>query len=702
MTHFLILAVALQSGDTATYRDAATRALVTRAAERHSEVVSRLDGYAARVRSRLEGSVAPTRFARGLRVIGIDIVATVQWEQPSDVRVQVVGARSRVARLPGARREAMGAWMLGLVTSEPWFAPGAMGDEIDFMGIPDEPAMHPLAPGAERVYRYALVDSLVAVLPTRVIRTLAVQVEPRRYDRSLVQGTMWLDADSLDVVRLSVAFVGPGLWEEDDDESPRLIAAEADLEYGLHEGRYWLPLKQILTLDWRYRYLPGLAMPTRSVTTFDDYRLHELPPIRFERNDRPDGWDRNCDPWSGEPGRPECGERRAVRGSYDSNGLRFQIILPPMDSLERFEFTDSTVTASFDEESVGRRLTELAVRAGGLPVEARAYRRPVIHPVLAAALRDGFRFNRVQGVSLGGTANLRLAPLVALEPTARLSAGDERITGALALRRDGPDLSWWVQGHHALREAEPWTVGLSLPGSIRAVLMGDDAADYYLGTGGEIGAAWKLGPLAGTRVAMGWERQKSVGATGGSVVHDVFFGDGDLPINPAIADGYFGRVSLSHRRETEAGHAVEAGIDALAGGDRAAGRAWLVTDLRFAMGTRRGRLTARGGHLLGDSLSQLDFRAGGRHSVRGYEYGVRRGRGLWAVQGELEIWPNEWAAPLLLVDVGNVIGGGAGDPLVGVGVGLSAGNGWLRIDLMKGVNPGTPVRADIGIQVPVW
>lgn len=34
---------------------------------------------------------------------------------------------------------------------------------------------------------------------------------------------MWLDADSLDVARMTVAFVGPGLWEEDDDESPQLV-----------------------------------------------------------------------------------------------------------------------------------------------------------------------------------------------------------------------------------------------------------------------------------------------------------------------------------------------------------------------------------------------------------------------------------------------------------------------------------------------
>jgi hypothetical protein len=147
---------------------------------------------------------------------------------------------------------------------------------------------------------------------------------------------------------------------------------------------------------------------------------------------------------------------------------------------------------------------------------------------------------------------------------------------------------------------------------------------------------------------------------------------------------------------------VDFGVDGLAGGDRAGARAWLVTDFRFAVGDRRVRLSARAGHLLGDSVPQLEFRAGGRHTVRGYEYGVRRGRGVWAAQGEIEIYPNEWVAPMLLVDVGNVIGNGAGSPLVGAGVGLSVGNGWLRIDLVKGLNPGAVVRADLGVQIPVW
>jgi len=709
MSHFVLLAVALTQagpapavGDSDTYRDAATAALVTRAAARHFDLVSRLERYVARVRTRMEGSVATSRFGIGLSVIQIDLVARVHWQRPAEVSVELEGARSHVARLPGAERETLNAWMLGLVTSEPWFAPGAMGDEIYFMGIPDEPALHPLAPGASDIYRYAITDSVVVMLPTRTIRTIAVAVEPRRYERSLVQGTMWLDADSLDVVRLAVAFVGPGLWEEDDDESPRLVAAEADLEYGLHEGRYWLPLRQILTLDWRYRYLPGASMPARAISTFDGYRLDEVPPIVFQPRTSGSHFDYDCDPWSSRPG-SRCGGQLEVRRSWDDDGYNYQIVIPPLDSLARFPFTDSAGAAvTFDEEDVGRKLTELARQAGVLPAAARVGRRPPLNPVLAAALRDGLRFNRVQGPSLGGTARLRVSGLIGLEPSARVSAGDERVTGALALRRDGPDAELWIRGQHWLREAEPWTHGLSLPGTIRAALLGDDAADYYLSTGAEVGVEWKLGGLRGTRLAMGWERQQSVTATDGSVVHDVMFGDGRLPPNPGIAEGDFGRVSLSHRVATPGGSTVDFGVDGLAGGERAAGRAWLVTDVRFAVGDRRVRLAARAGHMLGDSLPQLEFRAGGRHTVRGYEYGVRQGRGVWAVQGEIEIHPNEWVAPVLLVDVGNVIGDGGGSPLVGAGLGLSVGNGWLRIDLVKGLHPAAVVRADLGIQVPIW
>jgi hypothetical protein len=687
--------------DTATYRDAATAALVTKAAVRHAHQVSQLERYVARVRSRMEASVSVTRFGPGLRVLDMDLVAGVHWQRPNDVSVELLGARTKVARLPGANRDMLGGWFVGLVTSEPWFAPGAMGDEIDFMGIPDEPALHPLAPGADRRYRYAIVDSVRMSLVGRTLRSIAVSVEPREYDRSLVQGTMWLDADSLDLVRLSVAFVGPGLWEEDDDESPQLVGAEADLEYALHEGRFWLPYRQVLTLDWRYRYLPGAVLPARAVSTFDAYQLAQVPPIVFERRTSGSRLERDCEPWS-QADASECGARREVRRAWDDD-RRYQVVIPPLDSLARYDFGDTGgVAATFDDEVVGRRLTELAKASGALPPEARAAHRTLVHPVIVAALRDGVRFNRVHGPSLGGTARFQLGSLVTLEPTARVSAGDERLTGALVLRRDAPRSDAWITARHQLREAEPWTSGQSLAGTLRAAFLGDDAADYYLVTGGEVGVMWRLGPARGTRLEIGWERQRSVTATDGSVLHDVFFGDGRFPPNPAIVDGDFARLTVSRRFGAAGGPTLEVGAEGLGGGDAVGGRVWLAGDAPFAIGQRRARVVTRAGYAGGDSLPQLEFRAGGRYTVRGYEYGVRRGPGVWAVQGEIEIVPNEWVAPLVLADVGNVIGSDSSDPLVGVGLGLSVGNGWLRIDLVKGVNPATAVRADLGVRLPVW
>jgi Haemolysin secretion/activation protein ShlB/FhaC/HecB len=696
-----VLALTLTQGiarDTAVYANSATAALVTSAAARHSRQVSRLGRYSAQVRTRAEGFVKPGRFGPEIPLLRVDLAASVQWQRPSDVSVVLLGARTHVARLPGTTRETLGGWFVGLVTAEPWFAPGAMGDEIDFMGIPDEPALHPLAPGADALYHYAIVDSVRMILPGRTVRSVAVAVEPRRYDKSLVQGTMWLDADSLDVVRLSVAFVGRGLWDDDDDESPRLLGAEADLEYALHEGQYWLPYRQILTLDWRYRYLPGATLPARAISTFDDYRLTEVPPIVFQRRTSHARLGDECDPWSYHA-RADCGTRRGVRLGWDGD-LRYQVVTPPLDSLARFDFGDGADrSATFDEDAVGRRLTEMAIRSGTLPAEARVQDRPMVNPLLVAAIRDGVRFNRVQGPSLGGTVRLRTGALTTLEPTVRGSAGDERITGALLLRHDDPQRDVWLQARHQLREAEPWTSGLSFVGTLRSAFLGDDAADYYLVTGASGGLTVRLGRGRGLRVELGWERQRSVTATDGSVLNDVVFGDGQFLPNPAIVEGDFGRVMISRLFGDVGSPTLEVGIEGLGGSDLAAARGWIVADAPFDLGRRHGDVEVRAGHMIGDSLPQLEFRAGGRYTVRGYEYGVRRGRGAWSVQSEVEIVPNAWVAPVALIDIGNVIGPGSGDPLIGVGLGLSVGNGWLRLDLVKGVNPAAVVRADLGIKI---
>ncbi len=122
------------------------------------------------------------------------------------------------------------------------------------------------------------------------------------------------------------------------------------------------------------------------------------------------------------------------------------------------------------------------------------------------------------------------------------------------------------------------------------------------------------------------------------------------------------------------------------------------------MGERPGRVRLRGGYMEGDSLPQLQFRVGGPATVRGYTYGFRRGRILAAAQFDLELTTHPWVAPYVLADVGNVyqsdVPGVPGDPLAGVGAGLSFFGGWMRLELATGVNPSTAVRADFLFRVP--
>ena len=69
---------------------------------------------------------------------------------------------------------------------------------------------------------------------------------------------------------------------------------------------------------------------------------------------------------------------------------------------------------------------------------------------------DAFRFNRVQGASLG--AGYQIRPGLAyttLMAHGSFGFGDRRPTGSLTWRRDGPGGRLDISAFHQLREAEP-------------------------------------------------------------------------------------------------------------------------------------------------------------------------------------------------------------------------------------------------------
>jgi hemolysin activation/secretion protein len=140
--------------------------------------------------------------------------------------------------------------------------------------------------------------------------------------------------------------------------------------------------------------------------------------------------------------------------------------------------------------------------------------------------------------------------------------------------------------------------------------------------------------------------------------------------------------------------------DVLGGEGTTTGR--LYGEVRRAIGKRRG-LTVRvkGGIATSPTLRQAAFRLGGLGSVRGHQYGVRRGQAFWAVQLDLVPLPGR-LRPVLFLDTGQAGDAGglfSGRMLTGAGAGLSLFSGLLRFDLSRSLTPDDPtLRFDIVVQ----
>jgi hemolysin activation/secretion protein len=143
--------------------------------------------------------------------------------------------------------------------------------------------------------------------------------------------------------------------------------------------------------------------------------------------------------------------------------------------------------------------------------------------------------------------------------------------------------------------------------------------------------------------------------------------------------------------------------DVLGNADHATGR--LFGDLRLDPGNGPGAtLRLKAGIATTPTLQQSLFRLGGKQTVRGFDYGDRRGQAFWAAQ--LDLAPLRGRLrPVAFVDAGQAAAASdlfSSTTLVGVGAGLSMYDGALRFDLSRRVTPdsGGKLRFDIVVQAP--
>ncbi len=707
--------------DTATYSDRATQQLVALAMVRHHEQDSTVRDYQARIRYRVSFGFARRRWGDPLPVAVEEQDATVAWQLPNDVRVDMLGRRS-ASQLQGVD--------LTTTFSHPWFVPRTLGDSLRIFGASETPsraAPHPLAPGADRYYRYAGGDSLTITAGARRVTIRSITVLPKFTDGAYVAGRVWLDEATGDLVRFTFRFVGTQLWSEPDGPTAkvsatalreskfvsRILELNADLEYGLQESRYWMPYRQVISGKISLPFGIDFATPFEARTTFDDYAVNTGKAVVFDapfprdtnargrnrgtllaqdsaRRERPDSMRHRIDSLGAVRDSALRGDslrfrhRFRNRTGYLSGGGRYEIHRPSADSMRRYSgWGDSLVLQenAGDRQRLQQAMADLAHLSESLPDDAIG--RPG-RGIAWEKVADIVRYNRVEGTTLSIGERLPVAhSFTDFYGTLRYGFADSRLMARIAAVRDAPRGRFTFALQRDLVDTDPFATGLTFGNSLRAIFSGHDDGAYLLAQGARLEYETSGGP--GTDIVWSARAEDEQGVTSEA---RAFFprlvgAHGYFPPTDPVREGFAagGGVVVDHsgpriRWILNSDGAVVAGRAAV----RVAG------ELRFKQLAGQW-LTARlkGGLAVGtDSVPQLALRAGGQGTMRGYDFGVARGDALWAMQLDMTK-PSRGVVKL----VGFLDAGQAGDRsafghapvLSGGGVGISILGGLIRAEL---------------------
>jgi hypothetical protein len=340
--------------------------------------------------------------------------------------------------------------------------------------------------------------------------------------------------------------------------------------------------------------------------------------------------------------------------------------------------------------------------------------RPVLHTGL-----DLMRYNRIEGLSVGGSVTSVLGKGYTAQALARANTGALILDGELSLSRSNGRADVRMTGFHRLAVAnDDWGAPLSFGASLANVLYARDEGFYYRTWGAEIGGSRDApGPLSGAR--MRWRLFGEKHFTAGTAPNATF------SVGKLLADAAF-TDNIEATRLFTAGASAELArsfgvnprgfrFDARARGesgvllDRADalddggyGRLMLDGTLSRPVGGFGFAITGAAGSSAGDLPIQRAFFLGGLHTVRG-QFARPAGAGyigdtFWL--GRVELARSAMTfRPTLFYDAGWAGSRDAlsnmGRPLSGAGAGLSFLDGLFRIDVSRGIHPETRWRGDL-------
>lgn len=694
------------------FSDPLARATLERA--RLARVVddSALLGYDSKTRERASVGLSLTRLGRERLLARYERVTRVQWRRDRGARVEILGERTTAPMLGSGGIDAE----LSGVPVIPYF-PGReplWGSALARMDVIDSDIVNPLARGAEAYYTYETGDSLAFRIggETRIsVREL--RVRPRKPDWRVSVASLWFDDATGRLVRAVYRMSEPmDIWradEEDEGEgcdAPRLICSAMNpmtanvsvvaVEYGLHEGRFWLPRLQ--TLDGSARVgIMRVPFKLEQSFTYDevngssDFAAVVIMPGDTSTTDT-----------------VAVAARRAARESACASGgsrervyARFGKTLPvavsvPCDSLALARSPELPESPYDPGEEIfsSSELDELKERALGLAAQAGFMRSP---PELTYGL-GMTRYNRIEGLSTGIAAEQSLGGGYTAHASARLGLADLQPNAELSLQRSNGRTDVGIGIYRRLAAANDWGDPLAFGNSVSALLLGRDEGFYYRAWGAELtrGPTDAISGLVSRLfVEHHSDAETEASFSLARALNGRRFGD-----NIDAVNGTIGGLSLRHvgsRGLDPHGWRFlsDVRLEGAAGSfdySRAAGD---VT-VSHGLGARAdGALTVGAGTSGGTLPMQRWWFLGGAHTVRGQSAATRAGNSYWLARGEIGS-SFVMARPVLFADFGwagdRADFSSPGTPISGVGVGASFLDGLVRFDLAKGIRPSRGMR----------
>ena len=311
------------------------------------------------------------------------VALEVYWQAPNRTKQVIVGQRDQKL-LPTDIR-----YHLDHLTV-------VQDDFGDFIRLGDgdevEAVLHPVGPGSEAIYDFLLSDSLTISFQDGAVRVYEVRVRPKNFEAPGFVGAIYVDRARAAIVRMNFSFT-PASYVD-----PYVDYIRISLDNSLWLGEYWLPYHQELEIR---REIPLLDVVTGSV----------------------------------------------IRGRFEIRGYDFNVNLQPtlFTGGRIGALSPNTRSAFVFERGLFDDLDEEGLVPSPSLAEVRRQVQEVVEDqamsglaplrVHFANVSDFARYNRAEGLRLGGGITLRPGGGLVTRVAGGYAIGRERFSGTMSMTR---------------------------------------------------------------------------------------------------------------------------------------------------------------------------------------------------------------------------------------------------------------------------